>query len=177
MDKKELEFTTRLTREEVAGWIEALIEDLKDGRLEVRKSDEVLVLDVPRVIDLEVEASIDDEKAEVEVEISWRTNRAENPDLPPSGKTKAAPSPLAAAVDEDFDDEDDDDEEADFDDDPSPDDVAPAPPLGKAPAPRGGKRAGAAGAESGKNAAGAKGKSPAKGGKTGRAGGRGKKSS
>jgi amphi-Trp domain-containing protein len=175
MDKKELEFTTRLTREEVAGWIEALIEDLKDGRLEVRKSDEVLMLDVPRVIDLEVEASIDDEKAEVEVEISWRTNRAENPDLPPAAEPKTAVRPLELEADAEEDDEDDEDEDAPFDDDPSPDDVAPAPPLGKKPAPRGGKGAPAKNAGSGKGAG--SGRSSARGGKTGRSAGRGKKSS
>ena len=86
MEKREIEFTTRLTREDVAGLIEALIEGLKDGKLKVKKSDDVLELDVPRVVDLEIEASIDDERAEFEIEVSWRTNRAENPDLPLSAK-------------------------------------------------------------------------------------------
>lgn len=84
MEKREIEFTTRLTREDVAGLIEALIEGLKDGKLKIKKSNDVLELDVPRVVDLEVEACIDDERAEFEIEVSWRTNRAENPDLPVS---------------------------------------------------------------------------------------------
>lgn len=83
MAERELEFTTRLTREDVAGVIEAFIEGLKDGRLVVKKSGETLELEVPRVVDLEIEAKINDERAEFEIEISWRTNRAENPDNPP----------------------------------------------------------------------------------------------
>lgn len=83
MAKRELEFTTRLTREDVAGVIEALIEGLKDGHLKIQKSNEVLELEVPRVVDLEVEAKVDDERAEFEIEVSWRTNRAENPDNAP----------------------------------------------------------------------------------------------
>ena len=82
MEKREIEFATRLTRADVAGLIEALIEGLKDGKLKIKKSSEELELDVPRVVDLEIEASIDDERAEFEIEVSWRTNRAENPDLP-----------------------------------------------------------------------------------------------
>lgn len=105
MAGKKLEFSTRLTREDVAGVIEALIEGLKDGHLRVQKSDEVLHMAVPRVVDLEIEAEIDDERAEFEIEVSWRTNRAENPDNPPedtapgqaekgagAGKKKAAPA-------------------------------------------------------------------------------------
>ncbi|MDL2216295.1 amphi-Trp domain-containing protein [Desulfovibrio sp. OttesenSCG-928-M14] len=83
MEAKKLEFSTRLTREDVAGLIEALVEGLKDGLLKVQKSNEVLEMQVPRVVDLEIEAEIDDEHAEFEIEISWRTNRAENPDILP----------------------------------------------------------------------------------------------
>ena len=81
MSERVLEFTTRLTREDVAGVIEALVEGLKDGHLKIHKSDEALELDVPRVIDLEVEAKVSEERAKFEIEVSWRTNRAENPDL------------------------------------------------------------------------------------------------
>ena len=82
MNDKELEFTTRLTREDVAGVIEALVEGLKDGHLKIHKSSETLELEVPRVIDLEIEAKVSDERAKFEIEVSWRTNRAENPDAP-----------------------------------------------------------------------------------------------
>ena len=82
MGGKELEFTTRLTREDVAGVIEALVEGLKDGHLKIHKSNEALELEVPRVIDLEIEAKVSDERAKFEIEVSWRTNRAENPDAP-----------------------------------------------------------------------------------------------
>ena len=56
MARKELEFSTRLTREDAAGIIEALVEGLKEGLLKVQKSNEILELEVPRVIDLEIEA-------------------------------------------------------------------------------------------------------------------------
>ena len=82
MSEKELAFTTRLTREDVAGVIEALVEGLKDGCLKIHKSNETLELEVPRVIDLEVGANVSDERARFEIEVSWRTNRAENPDRP-----------------------------------------------------------------------------------------------
>lgn len=90
MSEKELEFTTRLTREDVAGVIEALVEGLKNGRLKIHKSDEVLEMDVPRVIDLEVEAKVSHERAKFEIEVSWRTNRAENPDRPEEDGVNAA---------------------------------------------------------------------------------------
>lgn len=92
MSEKELEFTTRLTREDVAGVIEALVEGLKDGRLKIHKSNEALELEVPRVVDLEIEAKVSKERAKFEIEVSWRTNRAENPDAP-----EGDPSPQAAA--------------------------------------------------------------------------------
>jgi hypothetical protein len=101
MEKREIEFSTRLTRADVAGLIEALIEGLKDGKLKIKKSSEELELDVPRVVDLEIEASIDDERAEFEIEVSWRTNRAENPDLPldeNDGTESAAPKPRGKAA-------------------------------------------------------------------------------
>lgn len=102
MERREIEFSTRLTREDVAGVIEALIEGLKDGKLQIKKSNEALELEVPRVVDLEVEASIDEERAEFEIEVSWRTNRAENPDLPlPNGDTdKGATEKNTSAVGE-----------------------------------------------------------------------------
>lgn len=87
MSKRELEFTTRLTREDVAGLIEALIEGLKDGHLKVQKSSEVLELEVPRVVDLKIEAEIDEERAEFEIEVSWLTNRAGEPDDVPEEST------------------------------------------------------------------------------------------
>ena len=59
MTKRSPEFTTRLTREDVAGLLEALNEGLKNGELKVLKSSESLEMDVPRVIDLAVEASLD----------------------------------------------------------------------------------------------------------------------
>jgi amphi-Trp domain-containing protein len=85
MAKRKLDFVTRLTREDVAGLVEALVEGLKDGVLKVQKSGETLALEVPRVVDLEIEAAISDERAEFAIEVSWRTNRAENPDTAPGG--------------------------------------------------------------------------------------------
>lgn len=97
MAKKELIYATRLTREDVAGVMEALIEGLKNGLLRVQKSDETLELEVPRVVDFEVEAKIDDERAEFEIEVSWRTNRAENPDLPLEKEVPGGASPKTGA--------------------------------------------------------------------------------
>ena len=91
MAKQKLKFVTRLTREDAAGLIEALVEGLKDGVLKVQKSGESLALDVPRVVDLEIAAASGDERAEFAINVSWRTNRAENPDT-------ASPAPSAPAA-------------------------------------------------------------------------------
>lgn len=97
MAKRELEFTTRLTREDVAGLIEALTEGLKDGHLKVQKSDDVLELAVPRVVDLKIEAEIDEERAEFEIEVSWLTNRAGSPDTVPEEKSAGTEKKIASA--------------------------------------------------------------------------------
>ena len=83
MTKRKLDFATRLAREDVAGLIEALVEGLKDGVIKVQKSGEFLVLEVPRVVDLEIKATVSDDRAEFVIDVSWRTNRAENPDTAP----------------------------------------------------------------------------------------------
>ena len=85
MVNRQLGLVTRLTREDVAGLIEALVEGLKDGVLKVQKSGETLAFEVPRVVDLEIEATNGDERAEFAINVSWRTNRAENPDTAPEG--------------------------------------------------------------------------------------------
>ena len=89
MSRQKIEFTTRLTREDVAGIVEALIEGLKEGNLKVHKSGKTLEMPVPRVVDLEIEAKMSTEKAKFSIEVSWRTNRAENPDLPENDETVA----------------------------------------------------------------------------------------
>jgi amphi-Trp domain-containing protein len=94
MSERTLEFTTRLTREDVAGVMEALVDGLKDGRLKVHKSNDALELDVPRVIDLDVRATVSHERAAFSIEVSWRTNRAENPDTPEG----ASSTPSAAGT-------------------------------------------------------------------------------
>lgn len=81
MDTRKLAFITRLTREDVAGLLEALVNGLKDGMLKVQKSGDTLELEVPRVVDLTVEAETNEERAVFAIEVSWRTNRAENPDM------------------------------------------------------------------------------------------------
>lgn len=96
MAKQELTFTTRLTREDVAGIVEAMIEGLKEGLLKVQKSGESLELEVPRVVDLEVQASLSPERAVFDIEVSWRCNRPEIPDTPdnvPEDLAAKAPSP------------------------------------------------------------------------------------
>ena len=98
MVKQKLEFVTRLTREDVAGLIEALVEGLKDGVLKVQKSGETLALDVPRVVDLEMGAAISDERAEFAINVSWRTNRAENPDTAPGISCDGDDDALASAA-------------------------------------------------------------------------------
>ncbi len=79
-EEKKLEFTTRLTREDAAGIIEALVEGLKEGLLTVHKSGDSVTMEVPRVIDMEIEATYKPHKAKFELELSWRPNREENPD-------------------------------------------------------------------------------------------------
>ncbi|MDR2161544.1 MAG: amphi-Trp domain-containing protein, partial [Desulfovibrio sp.] len=79
---RNLAFTTRLTREDAAGIMEALMEGMREGLVKVQKSDASLEMDVPRVIDLEVRAGLGEERASFFLEASWRLNREENPDVP-----------------------------------------------------------------------------------------------
>jgi amphi-Trp domain-containing protein len=79
---RKLAFTTRLTRDDVAGIMEAMMDGMREGLLKVQKSDETLEMAVPRVIDLEVRAALDNERARCALEVSWRPHREENPDVP-----------------------------------------------------------------------------------------------
>lgn len=78
--ERSLELNTRLSRADAAGVIEALIEGLKEGHLKVQKSGDSLDMPVPRVIDLDIASTLDDEKASLVLEVSWRTNRPDIPD-------------------------------------------------------------------------------------------------
>lgn len=91
MNKEErLELSTRLSRADAAGVIEALVEGLKEGHLKVQKSGDALEMPVPRVIDLDVTAFFDSEKASMQLEVSWRTNR---PDIPDDTSTSEEEEP------------------------------------------------------------------------------------
>jgi amphi-Trp domain-containing protein len=79
---KKIAFTTRLTRDDVAGIMEAMMDGMREGHLKVQKSDETLEMAVPRVIDLEVRAALEKDRARCILEVSWRPNREENPDVP-----------------------------------------------------------------------------------------------
>ncbi len=84
--KQKLSLSTRLTRDDVAGILEAIVESLKEGLLKVRKSDKTLELQVPKVVDLEIEAEQHGDKAEFEIEISWRIKPGEVPEEPAAVK-------------------------------------------------------------------------------------------
>ena len=97
MKDNAIELSTRLTRADVAGLIEALVEGLKEGCLKVQKSDACLTLDVPRVVDLEVRAEQDAERAVFRVEVSWRATQQDVPDvdMPSACPQEEAPVPVA----------------------------------------------------------------------------------
>jgi hypothetical protein len=75
------------------------VEGLKEGLLKVQKSDDTLEMEVPRVIDLDIKASIDDDNAVFCMEVSWRPNREENPDNPEQ-ITQAEPAIFAGKDEE-----------------------------------------------------------------------------
>ncbi|MDL2272062.1 amphi-Trp domain-containing protein [Desulfovibrio sp. OttesenSCG-928-I05] len=79
MSESRISLQTRLSREDVAGLIEALLESLKEGRIDVQKSDAMLTLDVPRVLDLEMEGGFEDGRAFFRMDMSWFASR---PDVP-----------------------------------------------------------------------------------------------
>ena len=87
-EPKSIELSTRLTRADAAGVIEALIEGLKEGALSIQKSTDSLEMPVPRVIDLDIRATLDEEKAGMVLEVSWRTNRPDIPDTPDNDLTE-----------------------------------------------------------------------------------------
>lgn len=80
--EEELEFSTRLTREDVAGLIEAMAESLKEGLFKVQKSDNQLILEAPRVVDLDVRAVRNTERSSFMFEVSWRNKPIEVPEEP-----------------------------------------------------------------------------------------------
>lgn len=93
--EEELEFATRLTREDVAGLIEAMAESLKEGLFKVQKSDNQLILQSPRVVDLEVRAVRSTERSSFMFEVSWRNKPIEVPEEPTAPAKKPA-QPKAA---------------------------------------------------------------------------------
>lgn len=72
---KNIELNTRLSREDVAGILEAFSEGLKEGSLNVQKSSGFLKLDVPKFFDLEIKAMHDNDDASFQITGSWRTDR------------------------------------------------------------------------------------------------------
>lgn len=80
MSQENITLCTRLTRADVAGLIEALVESLKEGTLKIQKSDDSRTLEVPRVVDLEVEGGEVGDRTVFRLEVSWRTNPPEIPD-------------------------------------------------------------------------------------------------
>lgn len=80
MSQENITLCTRLTRADVAGLIEALVESLKEGTLKIQKSDDSRTLEVPRVVDLEVEGGEVGDRTVFRMEVSWRTNPPEIPD-------------------------------------------------------------------------------------------------
>jgi amphi-Trp domain-containing protein len=83
MPVRKLEILTRLTREEVAGLVEGLLDGLKDGHFKMQKGGEQLELEVPRVVDMTIAAQSDEDRTAFSFDVSWRTHRAETPDNVP----------------------------------------------------------------------------------------------
>ena len=81
MDESRIALQTRLSREDVAGLIEALLDSLKEGRSGVQKSDASLSLEVPRVLDLEMEGGYEGGRAFFRMDLSWFASRPEVPDI------------------------------------------------------------------------------------------------
>ncbi len=81
MSDDAITLSTRLTRADVAGLIEALTEGLKEGCLKVQKSDACLSLEVPRVVDLEIWAGTEEERSVFRIDVSWRTVKPRIPDV------------------------------------------------------------------------------------------------
>ncbi len=97
MGKDAITLSTRLTRADVAGLVEALVEGLKEGSLRVQKSDACLTLDVPRVVDLEIRAGQEAERTVFRVDVSWRTEKPDIPDVDmPDDCPPGAPSAASA---------------------------------------------------------------------------------
>lgn len=89
MSESHIALRTRLSREDVAGLIEALQESLEDGRVEIQKGGDSFCLDVPRVLDFEVEGGVEGGRAFFRMDLSWFTERPDVPDI-----AMPDPSPL-----------------------------------------------------------------------------------
>jgi amphi-Trp domain-containing protein len=81
MRKQCIGLQTRLSREDVAGLIEALLEGLKEGRINIPKSDASLCLDVPRVLNMALEGGLENDRTVFRMELSWLAERPDVPDI------------------------------------------------------------------------------------------------
>ena len=63
-----------MEREAAVAYFEAIIDGLKNGSVEFRRGDSHLAMDLPDLLEVEVEASQKGTKAKIAFELSWRTD-------------------------------------------------------------------------------------------------------
>jgi amphi-Trp domain-containing protein len=71
MSKTELGFKQRVTAEQAAAYLEEIAEGLRTGTLELSAGDESVRLSPGDVVKIELEASSDDDKQELSLEMKW----------------------------------------------------------------------------------------------------------
>jgi amphi-Trp domain-containing protein len=97
MGKKGLEFEERVTADQAALFLEEIAKGLRLGVLEVSSADRTVRLTPATVLKLELEASVDDGKQELGLELKWRTSElragGDIPDLDVAAWSEPAPVP------------------------------------------------------------------------------------
>jgi amphi-Trp domain-containing protein len=98
MSKTELEFEQRVTAEQAAAYLEEVAEGLRTGALELSAGDERVRLSPGEVVKIELEASSDNDKQELSIEMKWHVSGVKAIVEQPRLEVTSSPSP--AVVDE-----------------------------------------------------------------------------
>ena len=98
-DKQSLEFTSAMTSEAAAGYLEALAAGLRQRHVSIESGQEFIGLNVTGDVELDIDARLNDKgRASIELGLSWRIAKRQ-PDPPPplviSSSTRPEPQGTA----------------------------------------------------------------------------------
>jgi amphi-Trp domain-containing protein len=72
MKKDKITQHEKAERQEVAGYLEALLNSLRNGKIVVEQNGNFISLHLPEILEIEIEARQKKEKSSFTIEISWK---------------------------------------------------------------------------------------------------------